>query len=215
ELMLSVYELIRMNGKETILIETANGPREINPRELPPRRDMIVAVAVGDAERKERAAGLQSAMMMMTQIPQMQNFFQPNNAYHMASEIFQSMGVFDVQNYITPLDQIPPPQPDPSQELQLQMLQEQLKRLQTETQEIIAKVERENRRLDFEQTKAADDMHMRMAESASRQDEMADKMTIEEMKISIEQQKVALKEQELLLEAQMESMQGRPVALGR
>ncbi|MGL5013148.1 MAG: portal protein [Bacteroidales bacterium] len=215
ELMLSIYNLIRMNGKDTISVETANGTIEINPRELPPRREMIVAVAVGDAERKERAQGLQSAMMMMTQVPQMQTFFQPNNAYHMASEIFQSMGVYDVQNYLTPADQLPPPQPNPAEEMQMQMLQEQLKMLQTQTQEIVAKVERENRRLSFEETKAADDMHMRVAESSSRQDEMADKMTIEEQRIEIERQKLALKEQELLLEAQIEAMQGRPVGLGR
>ncbi|MGL5014395.1 MAG: portal protein [Bacteroidales bacterium] len=215
ELMLSIYNLIRQNGSEVISIETAKGPVEIDPKEMPPRRDMIVAVAVGDAERKERAAGLQSAMMMMTQVPQMQTFFLPENAYHMASEIFQSMGVYDVQNYITPLDQIPPPQPDPAQEIQLQMLQEQLKALQTEIQKTVAEVDRENRKLDFEQMKTADDMHMRKEEALSRQDEMADKMTVEERKLEIEAQKVEIKRQELLLEAQMEAVQGRAVALGR
>lgn len=215
ELMLSIYNLIRQNGSDIIEIETANGPVEINPKEMPARRDMIVAVAVGDAERKERASGLQSAMMMMTQIPQMQSFFLPNNAYHMASEIFQSMGVYDVQNYITPLDQIPPPQPDPAQEIQLQMLQEQLKALQTQTQKVVSDVAREDRKFDFEQMKAADDVHMRREEALSRQDEMAERMSLEEQRIEIERQKVLLKEQELLIEAQMEAMQGRPVALGK
>ncbi|MGL5013820.1 MAG: portal protein [Bacteroidales bacterium] len=215
ELMLSTYNLIRMNGKDIISIETAKGPLEINPRDLPPRRDMIVAVAVGDAERKERAQGLQSVMMMMTQVPQMQQFMQPNNAYHMASEIFHSMGVYDSQNYITPLDQIPPPQPNPAEELNLQMLQEQLKALQTQTQKVVSDVERENRKLDFDQMKTADDIHMRKEEALSRQDEMADKMSVEERKLEIEAQKLELKRQEMLLEAQMETQQGRPVGLGR
>lgn len=222
ELMLGIYNLIRMNGKDVVAVETAEGPVDIDPRTLPPRREMIVAVAVGDAERKERAAGLQSTMMMMTQIPQMQSFFQPKNAYHMASEIFHSMGIYDIQNYITPLDQIPPQEPSPAEQMQMQMMQEQIKQVQTQTQEIISKVERENRRLDFEQTKAADDMHLRMSESASKQDEMADKMGVEDRKlgldaerIQIEWEKLGLKEREILIEAQLEAAQGRSVGLGR
>ncbi|MGL5013224.1 MAG: portal protein [Bacteroidales bacterium] len=215
ELMLSVYSLIRQNGTEAITVETANGPVELNPKEMPPRRDMIVAVAVGDAERKERAQGLQSAMMMMTQVPQMQTFFLPNNAYHMASEIFQSMGVYDVQNYITPLDQIPPPEPDPAQEIQLQMLQEQLKALQTQTQKIVSDVSREDRKLEFEQLKSADDMHMRKEEAMSRQDEMVDKMTIEEKLVSIKEAQLELDRQKLILETQIEMEQGRAVSIGR
>ncbi|MGL5013937.1 MAG: cell envelope integrity protein TolA [Bacteroidales bacterium] len=215
ELMLSIYNLIRQNGTEIVSVETANGPAEINPKEMPPRRDMIVAVAVGDAERKERAQGLQSAMMMMTQVPQMQTFFLPNNAYHMASEIFQSMGVYDVQNYITPLDQIPPPEPDPAQEIQLQMLQEQLKALQTQTQKLVADVSREDRKLEFEQTKAADEVHMRREEAMSRQDEMADKMSVEERKLQIKEAELELERQKLILESQIEIEQGRGVSIGR
>lgn len=222
ELMLSIYNLIRMNGKDVIIIETANGLVEIDPRTLPPRNDMIVAVAVGDAERKERAQGLQSAMMMMTQIPQMQDFMQPNNAYHMAAEIFQSMGVYDVENYITPLDKIPPKEPDPMQQAQLQMMQEQISQLQTQTQKIVSDTVNESKKMEFDQMKTADDISMRKEESMSRQDELADRMSIEERKIAIEERKleierakVELKRQEIVIEAQLEDLQGRAVGLGR
>ncbi|MGL5580848.1 MAG: portal protein, partial [Cetobacterium sp.] len=140
-LMLSIYNLVRMNGKDPIRIETAKGEITIDPRTLPPRNEMIVAVAVGDNERKERAANLQNVLMVMTQVPQMQQFLQPHNAYYMATQLMESVGIYDTENFITPLDQIPPPQPDPMQQLAMQQLQEQIKQVQAETQKTVADVQ--------------------------------------------------------------------------
>ena len=239
-LMLSIYNLVRMNGKDLIRIETAKGEITIDPRTLPPRNEMIVAVAVGDGERKERAANLQNVLMVMTQVPQMQQFLQPHNAYYMAVQMMESVGIYDTENFITPLDQIPPPQPDPMQELQMATLQEQLKKLQADTQKVVADVQDTTMKSQFEQMRAADEFNMRREESLSNQDSLADKMNMEQSKMSIDQQKVELermrveiekmrvqgelelkqqqlrlKEQELLLEAQLEQTLGRPVGLGR
>lgn len=220
-LMLSIYNLIRMNGKEKIMVETANGPLVLDPRKLPVRSEMIVAVAVGDGERKERAQSLQGVLMSMTQVPQLQQFLQPNNAYYLATQLFESMGIYDTENYITPLDKIPPPQPDPMQQLTIQQMQEQIKQIGVQTQKIISDVTNESKKSEFEQQKAADEMQMRIQESRSKQDFDADKMGLEERKLAIEErrleierEKLELKRQEMLVEAQIEARQGRAVAIG-
>ena len=219
-LMGSIYNLVRQNGKKEITVETANGVVSLDPRKLPARNELIVSVAVGDGERKERAAALQSLMMAM-QNPQMQQFMQPQNAYYMASQMFESMGIFDTENYITPLDKLPPPQPDPLQELTIQQMQEQIKQIGVQTQKLISDVTNETRKSEFEQQKAADEMQMKLQESRSTQAMNADKMSIserqlalEERKIELEAQKLELKRQEMLLEAQIEARQDRPVAIG-
>lgn len=219
-LMGSIYNLVRQNGKKEITVETANGVVSLDPRKLPARNELIVSVAVGDGERKERAAALQSLMMAM-QNPQMQQFMQPQNAYYMASQMFESMGIFDTENYITPLDKLPPPQPDPIQQLTIQQMQEQIKQIGVQTQKLISDVTNETRKSEFEQQKAADEMQMKLQESRSTQAMNADKMSIserqlalEERKIELEAQKLELKRQEMLLEAQIEARQDRPVAIG-
>ncbi|UIW10601.1 portal protein [Aeromonas phage BUCT695] len=221
-LMLSIYNLVRMNGKEKIVIETANGMVELDPTKLPPRNEMIVAVAVGDGERRERAQALQSVLMSMTQVPQLQQFLQPNNAYYLATQMFESMGIYDIENYITPLDKLPPPQPDPMQELTIQQMQEQIKQIGVQTQKLISDVQNESRRAEFEQMKAADEISLRREESRSSQDEMAERMSLEErkmeleaMRIQLEKEKIELKRQEMLIEAQIEARQGRAVSIGR
>lgn len=221
-LMLSIYNLVRQNGKEKVMVETANGPIILDPRKLPVRNEMIVAVAVGDGERKERAQSLQGVLMSMTQVPQLQQFLQPNNAYYLATQLFESMGIYDTENYITPLDKIPPPQPDPMQQLTIQQMQEQIKQIGVQTQKIISDVTNEAKKSDYEQMKAADEISMRREESRSKQDFDADKMSIEERKLEleelrlqIEREKVELKRQEMLVEAQIEARQVRPVSIGR
>ncbi|MGL5377207.1 MAG: portal protein, partial [Cetobacterium sp.] len=191
-------------------------------RLLPKREDLIVAVAVGDAERKERAQSLQAAMMMFNQVPQMTQFFQPQNAYNLGVQILEAMGIYDVENFATPLDQVPPPQPNPAEELQLQMLQATLQETQAKTQKLVSDTMQEAQLFEFEQFKAADDVSIRKEESMSKQDLMVDQMRIEERKLQIEETKLRLKEmelrlkeQEIMIEAQLESSQQRPVGLGR
>lgn len=221
-LMKSIYELVRQNGTKKILVETPQGMIDINPRELPPRHDMVVSVAIGDSERKERAASLQAVMMMFNQVPQMTKFFQDGNAYMLATQTLEAMGIYDTESFITPLDQLPPPQPNPAEELQLKMLQEQISNLQTQTQKLVAEVQSVSQKAEFEQIKTADDIDMRRQESLSRQDEAADKQMLAEREFElkvwdrrIEERKLDIKEQELLLEAQLEAQMNRPVGLGR
>lgn len=221
-LMADVYELIRKNETKTLGVETPQGWLDLNPKLLPPRNRLIVATAIGDSERKERATNLQAALTMLTSVPQMQQFLQPTNAYFAAAQFMESMGIYDVENFLTPLDKIPPPQPDPAQEMQMAMLQEQVKALQVQNQKILADVQNDRMKSDFEQMKAADDIDLRRQESLSKQDKMSDDMSLEERKLMLAEREVAvkerladLKEQEILIEAQIEAKQGRAVGLGR
>lgn len=222
DLMSGIYELVRQNATKPIMVETAQGTVTLNPGTLPPRNEMIVSVAVGDGERRERSAAIQAAMMTFTQVPQMSAFFQQNNAYHMGAQLLESLGLYDVENFITPMDKLPPPQPNPAEQAQLQLLMEQVKSAQVATQKIMADIQNEREKLAFEQQRAADEMMMKKEESLSKQDESADKVGIESQKIQLEMLKIELMERQLelkrqtmLIEAQMESRQARAVDLGR
>lgn len=221
-LMAEIYELVRRNHDGKIGIETATGWVDLSPKLMPPRNRLVVATAIGDSERKERATNLQAALTMMTQIPQMQQFLQPQNAYFAAAQFMESLGISDVENYLTPLDKVPPPQPSPAEQLQLQMLQEQVKGLQVQNQKLLSDVQDARAAAEFEQMKAADEIDLRRRESISKVDRETDEIQIKFQELELAAREVAvkeklaqLKEMELMIEAQMESQQGRPVALGR
>lgn len=221
-LMLSIYRLIRENAKMPIVVETAKGQVQIIPSQLPTRDTMIVAVAVGSSERKERAQTLTAALQAFQSSPMITQFMQPENAYYLGTQLLESMGIYDVHNYMTPLDQIPPPPPDPIQELTLQKASEEIKQAQAQTQKVLSEITEAQEKLKFDQVKTADDFDMRREESLSKQDEAADKMSLEERKLILMEKELMLKErelelkrQEILIEAQIEAEQGRAVGLGR
>lgn len=130
------------------------------------------------------------------------------------------MGIFDTENYITPPSKLPPPQPNPAQEIEIQGLAENVKLVQAQTQKIINDIELDGGKFEFEQSKAADGFMMDKEASLSTQDEQADKMTVEERKLILEERKVLIEEaklelerQRMLIEAQMETQQGRAVSI--
>lgn len=221
DLMLSIYKLIRENGTQPIIVETSAGPQEIIPKQMPKRDQMIVAVAVGASERKERAQTLTGLLQIIQQSPQLAGFVQQQNAYYLGTQMFEAMGIYDIQNYLTPPEKIPPPQPNPADEMQLQTMAENIKNLQAQTQKLLSDITESQQKLQFEQYKTADEFSMKKEESLSKQDEAADKMSIEERKLMIAERELILKEkelelkrQELVIEASLENRQGRAVGLG-
>lgn len=220
DLMISIYRLIRENAQEPVILEMAEGNAEILPSDLPVRNKMIASVAVGSNERKERAQALAQMYQVTKQSPTASQFMQTQNEFYMIQEMYHSMGIFDTENYITPPSQLPPPQPNPAQEIELQGLAENVKLVQAQTQKIMHDIDIEGGKFEFEQSKTADAFMMDKAKSMSDQDEQADKMTVEERKLRLEERKVLIEEaklelerQRLLIEAQMEAQQGRAVSL--
>lgn len=221
KLMLSIYRLIRENGKMPITVETARGEVTLQPDQLPSRDKMIVSVAVGANERRERAQTLTGVLQAFESSQKLQKFMQPENAYYLGTQLLESMGVYDVQNYITPIDQLPEEKPDPATMLTLQKAQEDIKQTQATTQKILSEITEVMNKNSFEQQKAADEQFRLKEESLSKQDELADKMSIEErklelerLKLLLEERKLELKRQEILIEAQLEERQERGVGLG-
>lgn len=220
ELMLGVYRLIRENGKEPISVDTAQGPVLINPRDLPERTEVCLSYAIGTNERRERGANLMQLMSTTLDSPTAQ-FMQPAQMYHMACEIYKAFGVPDVENYLTPPDKLPPPpEPTPVELMEVQIKQEQIRMIQANVAKLSSDMKIDKVKIDFEQSKAADDYSLRREESLSKQDESADKMSLEEQKHELDKKRVELdaisvelEQQKVLIEAQLENMQKRGVDL--
>lgn len=236
KLFLAIYRLARENETRTIEVEVAGSTVAVQPSQWPERDRMEVAVAIGQNERRERAQNLSNLMNVLSNNPMISgSSFQPQNANYIAREVTAAMGFYDVNNFVTPFEEIPTPEPSPAEQMQMQgmqldlqdkqaALQERMAKIQLEQTKVQleqAKIQLEQSKLEFEQQKAADDMNIKQMESESRQDELGFKaaqsdaeldIKLEELKLK--QQELVLKQQELSLEAQLEAIQNRPVGLG-
>ena len=223
QVMLHIYRLARENELRSVSIEIQGQATQVVPAQWAERNRMITSVAIGANENRERAQNLLNLLNVGSSNQMVAGTtFSPKNANYLMQELVKSMGIIDVMNYVTPIAQIPPPQPNPAQELEMMKLQADIEetkanaadkqasaqlemmklelekmRFQSEQQKSVAEMEQQAAKFQFEQEKAADDMDVKQAESESRQDELSDKMTLQRQELSIKERELVIKEREL------------------
>ena len=103
-------------------------------------------------EQEQEAAKLLQMHTLFSQDPSLAPMYGLQNKYLMLKSILEQEGILNAEEYLTPLDQLPPPQPDPAQEMQQQMAIKQLEleerqiavaemKAQTDAQLAAAKIE--------------------------------------------------------------------------
>mgnify|MGYP003304283751 CR=1 FL=1 len=171
-LFLEVYRLAIENEKEEKIIEVAGAYAAVDARSWKERKDVEVSFRLGYGEKEREAQQFQQLHVMLTQDPGMQEFYSPQNRYAMVRQAILSMGIKDVDTYLTPPEQVPPPQPDPQAEMAMQME--------------MKKLELEERKVALQEQKAMADVQMdqeRLALEKSRSEmEVATKYSEEERK---------------------------------
>lgn len=222
-LMKSIYKLFRENGESPLTIQTSKGLTQINPKMMPPRENIITSVAISPSEKQQRAQNLMTLKQMIQQDQVLTPLFTMEQDRYMTSEIMRLMGVEDVHNYIMPLEQYQPPQPQPMEILNLQQLQATVGLTQAQAQKLASDAQVAQEKLVFDQQKAADETQQKNIELQWKQEESADlisidnrkldnEATVEQMKhnLALMQQQVrqyesTLKELEINLSAQLET----------
>lgn len=218
----AIYRIYRENAETPLTVQTSQGMVQVKPRELPPRDQLVVNVAISPQEKSQRAQNLLMLKQMLQADPQIMPLFSLDKDRNLTAEVFELMGIKDVHNYLTPMDQYQP-QPDPMQQLQLQMAQAQVQKTQNEAQKLYADADNDKHRLAFEQQKAADETQMKMQDLNFKQEHAADQIGLENRKVdneatvqtmkhniammqhNLDQYKATLSELEINLSAQIES----------
>lgn len=222
-LMKSIYKLFRENGESILTIQTSKGLAQINPKQLPPRENIITSVAISPSEKQQRASNLMTIKGMLQQDPTIAPLFTMEQDRYMTAEIMRLMGIDDIHNYIMPLEQYQPPQPQPAEILQIQQLKAQVDLLNAQVQKIGHDGMLAENELAFKQQKAADETQQKNTELQYKQEESADRMslenrradndaTVEQMKHNlslmqhqVRQYEATLKELEINLNGQLEA----------
>lgn len=241
-LFLSIYRLLQENESRVLPLEVNGTMQEIEPSTWPERDKVLVAVAIGANERRERANNLVQLSQFLTNNPMIAGTtFTNAGANHLARELTLAMGFYDVNNFITPMEQVEPPPPDPMQEMELQKKQMEIQKMQSEIEARQGELQINQGRMQAEQMEgqaklkkaeleeavAGDKMNLDQAESESRQSKMASDSFVAERQVELEEKKLELKllelqlmqreldikERQIQLEAEIEMSQNRPVSL--
>ena len=121
-----IYRLVVENEDQEKIVELVGSWVVIDPRTWTEQRDVMVQPRFAYGEQEQEAAKLLQMHTLFSQDPSLAPMYGLQNKYLMLKSILEQQGILNAEEYLTPLDQLPPPQPDPAQEMQQQMAIKQL-----------------------------------------------------------------------------------------
>jgi hypothetical protein len=118
-----IYQLVVENEDEQKIVELAGNFVPVNPGAWADKRDVQVDLHLGYGEQEQEAQKYLAIHGLMSQDPVLSQMYTPENAFNLMSTVLENNGIKNVSDFLSPPQQ---PQPDPSQEMQMQAAQKQL-----------------------------------------------------------------------------------------
>ena len=179
QLYLEVYRLVTANEREEKVLQIAGNFTRMYPSTWDERADVTVEMKLGYGESEAEANKFLAFHQMMSQDPQMAPMYQTQNKYNVIRTILDKSGIKNTNDFITPPDQIPPPQPDPMAMKQMELqerqvaaqeasVQTQTLKVQTNAEMEAMKVELDRMKFELDRFKAERDLDRKEFDSTSR-----------------------------------------------
>ena len=135
----------------------------------------MVELRLGYGEQEKEAQKLLSVHALFSQDPTIAPLYGLENKFRMLKSVLEQQGILNVEDYLTPPEQLPPPQPDPAAEMQQQMAMKQLElqerqtavaeqRLQLDMMEAQAKIETDQMKAQASHALQSDNQDLREAQ---------------------------------------------------
>jgi hypothetical protein len=170
-----IYRLVVENENQEKVVDLAGSYVRIDPRKWKEKRDVMVELKLGYGEQDREAQKMLALHSLFSQDPGIQPLYGIGNRYAMLKTILEQQGILNVEEYLTPPEQLPPPQPDPAAEMQTQMAAKQLElqerqtavaemRAQTDAQVAAAKIEIDRIKAEAQHALQSDNMDLKEAQ---------------------------------------------------
>lgn len=179
-LFLEIYRLCVENETQEKIFEVAGDYVTVDPTSWSEQRDVMVELHLGYGEQDREAQKLMQLHTMFSQDPSIQPMYTAQNRYQLMKKMLEAQGILNVEDYLTPPDKLPPPQPDPMQVMQQQMAQKQMElqerqtmvaeqRVQNDAMATQSKVELDLAKAEAQHAIQSDNQDLREAQFAHKQ----------------------------------------------
>ena len=183
-----IYQLVVENEQSEKIVEIAGDYVPIRPSDWSSKRDVTVELHLGYGEQEQEAQKYLALHTLMSQDPTLSKMYQAPNQYALMTHVMEQNGIKNVKDYLTDPQQLPPEQPDPAQQMEMQMAQKQMEiqERQTALAEMKAQMDTQiaKMKVQLEQAKAksnfaiqSDSMDLKEAQLEHKQ--MVDKAELE------------------------------------
>jgi hypothetical protein len=128
-----VYSLIVENESEEKIVELAGRYVPIDPSKWADKRDVQVEFHLGYGDQENMVQKHLAFHNLFSQDPTLGEMYSPSNKYKMLASVLDKSGIKNVADFLTDPAQIPPAQPDPNEQLQLEMAKQQMELQERQT----------------------------------------------------------------------------------
>jgi hypothetical protein len=187
-----VYQLVCENESQERIVELSGNYVPCNPRDWKEKRDVVIELNLGYGEQEKESQKYLALHSMMTSDPNLSKMYQAPNQYALASKIMELTGIKEVSAYLTNPESLPPEQPDPAQELQLELMKKQIEvqERQTALGEMKAKMDIQISQMKLELEKAkAENQHAIQSDNLDlKEEQLKHKKIIDAAELVLAQQ---------------------------
>ena len=184
-----VYRLVVENEQYEKVVDIAGNFVEIDPTSWKEKRDVMVELKLGYGEQERDAAKFMQLHQLFSQDPNLQPMYQMPNRFNMMKEALQKQGILNVEEFLTPPDQLPEPQPDPMQQMQTQMAQKQLELQERQQQLAEMKAQMDGQmtqmKLELDKMKAESSHALSSDNQDLKEEQFAHKKYIDEAELEV------------------------------
>ncbi len=150
KLYLSAYQLVVENASKEFIISVAGNWVQVDPTSLAVRKELLVDFALGYGEKQREAAKYTGIFQALTQAsqsdPGIAQAFGTQQKYSLISRALEAQGIKDVETVLPDPSKLPPPQPNPHEQMALQKGQADVQMQQAQAQATVAKIQRETQK---------------------------------------------------------------------
>lgn len=156
-LYLEIYRLAVAHERGEKIIKIAGSYKRVMPSEWADRTDATVELKLGYGEQEREAQKFLQMHQLLSSDPGIGPMYGPDKRYNMMKTVFEKSGVKNVVDYLTPPQQLPPPQPDPMLMKQVELEERKVATLEKQAETTATKVqvnaELENMRMELQRMK--------------------------------------------------------------
>ena len=147
-----IYQLCLEFEDQEKVIDIGGEYVKIKPSDWADKRDVTIEVALGYGEQQREAQKYMAKHQQFANDPNLAKMYSPQNQYAVMSKVMELNGIKNVTEYLTNPADLPPEEPDPAQELQLEMMKKQLEMQERQTAigEMKAQMQAQNAQLKLE-----------------------------------------------------------------
>lgn len=189
-----IYRLVIENEKRERVIEVAGQWAQINPQTWIERRDATPSMHLGAGEVQAEVAKYTGLVQAAGSNPQIASLFGAKGGYALFAQIMRLQGIRNIDDYLTPPDKLPPPQPDPMQIAQMKLSERQVavQEMEAKTSAMTAQsnIELKHAKLEIERLNAELNQITKLAETQRKGMESAQKVDTQQRELAMAEREI-------------------------